>query len=314
MDKLNLLHMFICVVDSGSFAKAAVVLGASASTVSKAIGRLEKELELMLFYRTTRQLQLTESGSMYANTVRSLLTELDVCETSLQQGNEQPQGKLRINAPHSYGRLYVSPLLIEFNRLYPKIQLEINYNDVYVDIIEQGVDVCFRAGTLADSNLVARQLSPIDFLTCSSPKYAKQHGVIPVDQYNQHPWIRFRFRQTGRLMPISAMVEGSYQKLDPGQQFIVDDGEGMARLCSEGLGLTQLPHYTARNWIESGKIVPIAPYYRPANNGVWMIYVKREFLSAKIRVFVEFMQRKIAELGESPAHTWVETLDYQFVH
>ncbi len=311
MDKLNLLRMFLCVVDAGSFAKAAVALGASASTVSKAIGRLEQELGLVLFYRTTRQLRLTESGSIYAKTARSLLAELEICESSLQQGNEQPQGKLRINAPHSYGRLYVLPLLAEFNRLFPNIQLEMNYNDVYVDIIEQGVDICFRTGTLAESNLIARRLSPMDFLICASPEYAKQHGPISVNEYSQHPWIRFRFRQTGRLMPIYAKVGRSYKSIDPGQQFVVDDGEGLARLCADGLGLTQIPHFTARNWIDSGKIVPVAPYYRPPNNGVWIIYVKREFLPAKIRVFVEFMLRKISELGESPDHTWVEDLKYQ---
>ncbi|WP_020407379.1 LysR family transcriptional regulator [Hahella ganghwensis] len=323
MDKLNLLKLFLVASEKGSFASAASFLGLSPSTVSKAIARLEDDLQLHLFHRTTRTLTLTESGKAYQHTVQQLLAELDNCEEMLVRKNGESKGRLSINLPVSYGRLYVMPLIGEFKRQYPDIDLSLSFEDSYVDMIEQGIDICIRSGTLEESTLVARQLSPIDFLTCVSPAYFKENGSIGIEDYEQHPWIRFRFRfrQTGRLMPVLAARKGSLPSsiegytatdqlnLDPGQQYVVDDGEAMAELCAQGLGITQIPHFIARDWLQSGKIVPIAPVFRSRGYGVWMIYAKRTFLPARIRAFVEFLEEAIRRGGETPRHTWAEKLN-----
>ncbi|MCP5170247.1 MAG: LysR family transcriptional regulator [Hahellaceae bacterium] len=314
MDKLNLLRLFIAVVDQGSFAGAAVALGLSPSTVSKAIARLETDLQLFLFHRTTRRLTLTESGQDYAMTVRKLLQDLEGCEAMLTQTNDEPKGRLSINLPVSYGRRYVMPLLAEFYQHYPDIRLEISFDDAYVDMIAQGVDVCIRTGTLEDSQLVARQLSPIDFLICASPEFLARHPTwrnlqsVPLADYALMPWIRFRFRQTGRLMPIMQPGPDGQINLDPGRQFVVDDGEALAELCAQGLGLTQMPHFIARDWLTSSAIIPVAPSYRPAGFGVWVIYAKRAFQPARIKVFVEFLERAMRRQQETPRSTWAQTL------
>ncbi len=308
MDKLNLLKLFLAVVDCGSFTKAASFLGLSPSTVSKAISRLETDLKLYLFYRTTRQLTLTEAGQDYVDTVRRLISDLEGCESRLLGANDEPIGQLRINMPVSYGRRYIMPLLSEFSLRFPSIDLDLSFNDAYIDMIEQGVDICIRSGTLEESTLIGRQLSPIDFLICASPNYLKDRKTITLAEYDKHPWIRFRFRQTGRLMPIMVPNEKAQMNLDPGQQFIVDDGEALAELCSQGLGLTQVPHFIARDWINDQKIIPIAPYYRPKGYGVWVIYAKRDFQPSKIKAFVAFLEEKIRDSGETPLHTWVEDL------
>ncbi|MCG8611563.1 MAG: LysR family transcriptional regulator, partial [Pseudomonadales bacterium] len=296
MDKLHLLRLFIKVVDTGSFSKAAAELGFSPSTLSKAIGRLENDLGCHLFHRTTRQLILTKAGEAYLHTVRRLVDDLEQCETNLNQRNEDASGLLKINLPVSYGRRYVVPLLSAFNAQYPNITLDIRFDDAYVDMIATGTDICIRSGTLAPSSLIARQLSPIAFLICASPRLLKSSRIVNPEEFNHFPWIRFRFAQTGRLMPIMVANHSEpdgQENLDPGQQFIVDDGETLAELCSQGLGLTQLPHFIARDWLDAGKIVPVGPAFRAKGFGVWAIYVKRTFLPLRIRLFVEFLENTI---------------------
>lgn len=305
MDKYNLLKLFVLVVEQGSFAGAASTKGMSPSTISKAIARLENSLNILLFHRSTRQLTLTEAGKAYLATAQNIIVSLEDCERQILQRNDTAQGLLRINLPVSYGRLYVLPLMGEFSKRYPKIELELTFNDAYVDIIEQGIDVAIRSGTLGDSNLIARQLSPIDFLICASPQYLKQHGKPNSSKaFSKHKWIRFRYRQTGKHMPI--MDQKAFH--DPSKDFVSDDGEALVSMCEQGMGLTQLPHFLARDALRRGSIKHVMPVYRPADNGVWVVYANREYLPEKIRVFIEFLQEKLAEQDETPYSLWSEKL------
>lgn len=310
MDKLNLLKQFVASVEQGGFAAAAHHLGLSPSTLSKGIARLEADLSFKLFHRSTRQVSLTEAGRHYLITAQRILVELEQCEQQLQQANEEPRGRVKVNVQVSYGRLYVLPLLQAFAQQYPDIVLELSFNDRYVDMLEQGVDLTIRSGCLEDRRLVARKLSPVDFLICAAPDYLAKNGCpATAAQFNDHPWIRFRYRQTGKLMPVTISRGGAEQHYDPGQQFIVDDGEALAELCAQGLGLTQLPHFIARNWLKDNRIVPIMPSYRPPHHGVYAIYPKREFLPARVRVLIEFLIKQIEAGGESAYSTWADELE-----
>lgn len=308
MDKLSLLKLFINAVDHGGFAAAANHLGLSASTVSKGMARLEDNLSIKLFNRSTRQVHLTDSGFRYLVTARRIVLELEQCEQELKQTNDRPCGQVKVNLPVSYGRLYVMPLLQGFTKLYPDIKLEISFNDSYVDILEQGIDLTIRTGKLDDQRLVARRLSPIDFILCASPSYIASNGLPTCAvEYSQHSWVRFKYRQSGRLMPITIDEGQGAKSYDPGSQFIVDDGEALAELCAQGLGLTQLPHFIARGWLITKKLVPISPFFR-SPEGVYCVYPKREFLPAKVKVLVEYLMMKIEQGGENTYHTWAESL------
>lgn len=309
MDKLNLLKLFVNVAEHGSFAATANHLGLSPSTLSKAVARLEKNLKLVLFYRTTRQLTLTESGQEYLYVARKLITDLEQCEQKLSQSNDSPQGVIKLNVPVSYGSLYITPLIGKFHELYPEITFDISYQDAYVDMVAEGIDICLRSGTLGDSGLIAKQLSIMDFLICASPKYIEKYGKpSSLEDLENHSWIRFRYRQSGKLHPIFVEDQGSELALDPGQQWIVDDGEALVKLCSQSVGLTQVPHFIAKNSVESGEIVPVMPLFRTKRFGIWAIYPEREYLPAKIKVFIEFLQKEINAMGETPFTTWAEDL------
>ncbi|OMH34004.1 LysR family transcriptional regulator [Motiliproteus sp. MSK22-1] len=309
MDKLSLLQQFVVAVEQGGFAAAAKHLGLSPSTLSKSMARLEQHLNIKLFHRSTRQVSLTEAGSRYLISARNIIEELEQCELQLKQSNEEPKGRVKVSLPVSYGRTYVMPSLHRFIKRYPDIQLDLSFNDSYVDIMEQGIDLCVRSGTLEDRRLVARKLSTIDFLICASPGYIENNGYpLTTAQFTEHPWIRFRYRQTGRLHPVLVPDGDIGQPCDPGRQFIVDDGEALADLCAQGLGLTQVPHFIARNWLNNGRIVPIRPYFRSEKYGVYLIYPKREFLPTKVRVLIDFLVAETEAADESAFHTWAEKL------
>ena len=209
IDKIRTLQFFIATCDLGSFSKAAKQHETDPSTVSKAISRLEVELGFSLLQRSTRQLRLTEAGDRYLQVSRETLDKLTLCESQLRNEKDNPEGTLRISVPISYGRLYIRPMLKAFHLQYPDINIEVLYDDAYVDVIKHQIDVAIRSGTLEDNRLIAKKLSPMDFLMCASPQYITQHGYPSCKtEFSQHKWIRFRFKQSGLLMPILHRVNG----------------------------------------------------------------------------------------------------------
>jgi len=309
IDKIRTLQFFIATCDLGSFSKAAKQHETDPSTISKAISRLEVELGFSLLQRSTRQLNLTEAGERYLQVSRETLDNLTLCESQLRNEKDSPEGALRISVPISYGRLYIRPMLKSFHLKYPNINIELLYDDAYVDIIKHKIDVAIRSGTLEDNRLIAKKLSPMDFLMCASPKYIKQHGYPRNEtEFSHHKWIRFRFKQSGLLMPTLHVVKGKVQESDPDRSFVVDDGEALAELCSDGMGIAQMPHFVAKNWIQKNKIQPLFKAYRPDNFGVYAMYLERVYMPAKVRVFLDFLSDYVKSLNEFPDSTWAESL------
>lgn len=307
MDKLNVLKIFIAVCDHGSFAGAAAALGTDASTISKAVTRLEEELQYQLFYRSTRKLQKTEAAGKYLETVRRILVELDECEKQLKWSNDQPEGVLKLNLPVAYGRMYVLPLLTSFSQLYPAIKLDITFSDEYVDIIEQGIDISIRTGTVADSRMIMQQLSPMDFLTCASPAYLKDAPeLVSTEDFSNHSWIRFRFKQTGKLMPVlmKNAQTGVTDNVPVGKHYTVDDGQALLDLCKAGSGILQGPHFLFRSELKSGELVSLFPPLQPKGYGVFLLYPKRRFLPKKVDVFIAFLKEALRRSGENATHCW----------
>ncbi len=310
MDKLRLIELFVATCDEGSFAAAARRCQSDPSTVSKAVSRLESQLGCSLFQRSTRQLCITPAGQRYAATVRPLLQQLNACEHALQHLNDAPEGTLRITSAVCYAHLYLQPLLQAFCQRYPAIQLQLEVNDLHQDLIDNDIDVALRTGYIKDSRLVARRLSPMDFLICASPHYLAAHGTPQrAEDFSQHSWIGFRMKQSQLLQPIFLPDRhGRYQLHNLQRCHITDDGETMAALCADGLGIAQLPHFLARQGLQSGALVSLFPYYRPPqpDNGVFAIYPKRDYLPARVRVFIDFLCAYLDTLGEGSNYTWAE--------
>ncbi len=312
MDKLRSLEFFLATCDGGSFAAAAKACHSDPSTVSKAISRLEKDLGLTLFQRSTRQLRVTHAGLGYAKTVRKIFQDLDTCEDELKHLNDAPTGTLRINSAVCYGHLYLQPMLEKFCQQYPDINLELELDDLHVDIIENHIDLAIRTGFVKDSRLVARRLSPMDFIVCASPNYLESRGTPRyTEEFHHHHWIGFKIKETQQMQPIYLPnQQGEYVPFDLTRKHMTDDGEAMAQMCVDGLGIAQMPHFLVRKELKDGTLSPLFSSFRPAQpeTGVFAIYPKREFLPAKVRVFINFLTMTLEEVEESTHHTWAETI------
>lgn len=313
MDKLNALQIFANVAEQGSFSSAAKVLGGDPSTISKSIRKLESEIGVQLIQRSTRQLKITPAGESYLTHVRNMLDGLQACEESLKDNNNNPKGCLKINLPVSYGRLYVQPLIPEFCAKYPELDVELSYDDDHVDIIERGYDLAVRSGVLQDSRLVAQQLSSMDFITVAAPNFLNRHGINKFmnKDFAKVPWISFRFKQSGKLMPIMQKQKGETNNIDVYSKFVVDDGEAMVELCKAGVAVTQFPHFLAWRALQEQTLVPIYPAITVPQMGVYVIYPKREYLPARVRLFVDYLKNKMIERKEYPNGTWALNLEIQ---
>lgn len=307
MDKFKTIALFMSTIETGSFAATAKKHATDPSTVSKAIKRLENQIGLQLFYRSTRQLSLTSAGQNYAETVGTLFRQLESFEDELKSVNDSYSGLLKINIPVSYGRMYVLPMLCQFKKYYPDISLDISFNDQYVDMISDSIDVSIRSGTLADSRLVAQKLTPMEFVLCASNELAASTNIdMSSEALATLPWVLFRFKQSGKTMPIDFYYQGRHIVVEPQEITIVDDGEAMAEMCAAGLGLTLMPHFTAKQLVEAGKVKVLAKIDDFPNSGVFIVYPKREYLPKRTQVFIEFIKAYLEQIGESPSNTWLK--------
>lgn len=309
MDKLRALQLFITVSECESYAVAAKQIGSSPSTISKTISRLEQDLRFKLFQRTTRHLKLTREGEVYLELTRDLIAGLEKAEQEFQHNNDDVSGLIRINVPFDYGLLYIQPFLVEFHKSHPRIKIDICFDDRYVSSIPSNADILIRTGHLEESTMAVRKLSPMDFVICASPEYLKNNPHrITSDTLQSHPWIRFRLKNSGKIVPIMVFKNGGYQYLDPGQDFIIDNGLALAEMCVAGMGLSQMPHFLARNWLLSGKLLSVFPCHCPPSYGVYALYNDRKFLPKRYRAFIDELVAFVESRNEFPEHTWARGL------
>lgn len=170
MDSLTSLTSFVRTAETLSFVQAARLLGISASAVGKNVARLEHKLGVRLFNRSTRNVSLTAEGAAFLTRCQSILEQIQEAESELTSSLSQPTGKLRISLPVIGYRLLL-PALTAFSRLYPQVELDLDFSDRLVNLIDEGVDVAIRSGELADSRLIARKLGGFRFVLCASPAY-----------------------------------------------------------------------------------------------------------------------------------------------
>lgn len=310
MDKFRTITLFLTTTKTQSFTETAKLHATDPSTVSKAMSRLEKSLGVQLFHRTTRQLKLTTAGTRYAEAVDSLLNNLQFHEEELKKDGSELQGELKINLPVSYGRQYMLPMLAKFKNQYPQITLDVSFCDEYVDMVKASIDVSIRSGTVADSRLIAQKLTPIRFVLCVSSQYNQLNSIeITSESLSELPWIFFRFKQTGKTLPIDFEYQGKRITVNPKHCTIVDDGEALAELCAQNVGITIMPHFIAKKWVQSGALKVIYSLDQTTLNqsGVYLIYRKQEHQSNRKRAFIDFVKSYIEDIGESQTKTWLDS-------
>jgi len=275
-------------VKRGSFVRAAQELGLSASAVAKSVGRLEADLGLRLFHRTTRRVALTSEGRELYERCQRIVGEIEALRDDASGARAEPSGTLRLNAPIVLGRTVVVPALAALVRRHPKIALEVGFTDHYVDLIGEGLDAVVRIGHLSDSSLVARHIGNQIVVVIAAPRYLETRGVpkTPAD-LAPHFCLTFRNPSTGRLRPWAFHDGRRAVEFVPGSPVVMNDGEALVVAAAEGMGLTQVPDYMAVNEFRRGRVVEVLKRYRAPPLPISLVYPSTRRVSPRLRALVE---------------------------
>ena len=288
---------FMTVVAEGSFAKAGDRLGIGRSSVSRSIQRLETQLGARLLSRTTRSIALTREGEVFHAKCFPGIAHISQALDDLRDLREgPPKGRLRICANAEFGRNVVAPQLWAFNEAYPDIEIDLLLDDGSLDLISHRIDIAFRNGRMQDSQLIAKQIMPMQMLVCASPDYAGARGLPEsVDKLSQHDSIGFRL-PSGRLDEWEFQEEGVPRKFEPQPRFSFNDAELVLQAVLNGKGIAQLPGYQVCGLLRQGRLLSCMPQFEPGDRGHYVCYQSRQHLPSRIRVFVDHMTAAIRAL------------------
>lgn len=292
MDKLQAMEVFVQVVDSGGFTRAADSLQMPKATVSTLIRNLETALSVKLLNRTTRQVSVTADGAAYYERCLRILADVRDTEESLSRTQASPSGRLRIDIPTGLVEIIV-PALPDFFQKYPGIRLDVGCGDRPVELIEEGVDCAVRGGELADSTLIARRVGIVGFVTCAAPSYLARFGrPTHPRELTQHQCVNYFSSKTGKLFDWDFNKDGERIQLPLTGHVAFNNSEAYLLAGLSGLGIVQLPVFARANYFESGQLELILQDWQSDTFPLHVVYPQNRHLSAKVRVFVEW----IAEL------------------
>ena len=287
MGEFAAIPVFVAVVENGGFSSASRSLGVSKSAVSKRINQLENHLGVLLLHRTTRKLSLTEAGERYYEHAAQALSAAKKAEDAVTELQGEPQGKLKISSPMSFGRLHVAPLIPKFMQRYPKLQIDLVMDDKNIDLVADGIDVAIRSGDMPDSTLIARKLAPLRQVLCASPTYIERYGMpITPSELAERNCILFSYSGDANEWTLNkddksevVMVSGSYR---------VNNSEAILEALREGVGIGRLPTFVAGPELKGGNLVRILESYHIPDHIFYAVFPERQYLPAKVRAFLDF--------------------------
>lgn len=289
MDLLAHMRVFRRVVERASFSKAAEDLRQSTAAISKQVRQLEERLGSLLLIRTTRRMSLSETGRAYFTECCRLLDELDALERSTATGGGEVAGRLRVNAPLSFGLKVLSPVLAQFMARYPQLAVELTLDDHLLDVVAEGFDVSLRIrATLADSTLIARRLGEVEQIICAAPGYLAARGTpLSIEDLRQHDLLAYRLADH----PGSWRLDGpeGAVNIELPARFSVDNSLMLSDMLLAGVGIGALPSFVARPALERGELIQVLPQHELARRSIYALYPSSRHLQQKVRVFVDFL-------------------------
>jgi len=297
-DRLADLGLFLRVLDLGSISAAARNLGISTAVASQRVQRLERSLGVQLLHRTTRRLSATREGAELAARGRPLIEDLDALTAGLRGDAGDVSGVLRLTAPASFGRLYLSPVLPGFLARHPRLALQAHLSDDFIDIIGRGLDVALRIGALEPSSLVARRLADDRRVIVAAPSYLARRGTprIPGDlarhdclilagSSGAHDLWRLRDPRGGEL---TVRVTGRFES---------SLGEVVRDAAIAGLGIAVHSEWLVCDDIRAGRLVRVLPRYAPPPSAIYAVTPPRRLMPERVRAFIAFL---VEQFGTSP--------------
>ncbi|MDN3524223.1 LysR family transcriptional regulator [Halomonas sabkhae] len=289
MQRWDRVEAFIEVVRLGAFNAAAERLRVSSSHVSRLVSQLESQLDTPLLYRTTRRISLTEAGRLYYQHCHHLFDGFREAEAAVKELQTRPSGLLGLTCATTFGERYLAPLVHDFMRLHPQLEVKMHFTNRQVDIIDEGFDIAIRMGTLQDSTLIARRLCERREFVVGSPDYFRHHGQPhALSELSRHRCLvgtreYWRFDVDGVRREIR--VDGPWRG---------NSGPALLDAALKGLGLAQLPGYYVDEHLASGDLISVLDPYQHDDTAVWAVYPRHRHRSPKVRQFLDYL---VASLG-----------------
>jgi DNA-binding transcriptional LysR family regulator len=289
------MEMFVRVVETGSFSKAALEFHTTQPTVTKQVAATEARLKVRLLNRNTRGVSLTEPGALYYEKCKNIVREAEEAESIVQLRQNQAQGLLRIGTSVAFGRRVVVPLALEYMRRHPQVQLDLSFEDRYVDLIAQGIDVAIRMGKLADSSLGARYLGTNPWAMVAAPGYLKKHGTPRRAQdlsahvalvYSSVVGDEFWRMHTPKGDPVTVPVSGRFRS---------NNLSAVLAAARDGLGIALMPRYVASESLASGKVLEVLGDHKLPEQEIHAVFPSPKLVPGKVSGFVAFLQGRFAE-------------------
>jgi DNA-binding transcriptional LysR family regulator len=294
MRRFSDLEAFIAVVEAGSFTAAAERLDIAKSAVSRRVTALEERLGVQLLRRTTRRLNLTETGrSFYEHSAR-ILADLDEAEAAVLQQHGELRGSLRVALPLSFGARHMYRPIAEFSRRHPRVSFDLDLNDRRIDLIAEGVDVAVRIGRLSDSTLIARRLFEARTVVCASPDYLQRRGMPQTpDDLADHDCLVYA-NLPDPTKWVCTGEDGVRHPIDVTERMTASSGDFLCECAMEGLGLVLQPTFIAGEAISRGELQPVLTDYQWPVTPAYAIYPPTRHLSYRVREFIDFLAEYFA--------------------
>lgn len=289
MDRFDELNTFVRVVESGSFTAAADDLDMAKSAVSRRIAELEKRLGAQLFRRTTRRLNLTDSGRGFYEHAKRIIEDLDEAESRVAQANCELGGRLRIALPMSFGLRHLSSAICDFGERHPRIEFDLDFNDRRVDLVQDGFDVAVRIGRLDDSSLVARRLFDARTVIVASRGYIERHGQpLTPDDLTRHDVLVYS------NVPVSDRWtwwdgQGEQHTVQVKVALKANSGEYLCQAAVAGYGIVMQPTFIVHGHVARGELVPVLTGYDWPVSPAYAVYPPTRHLSYRVRAFIDFL-------------------------
>lgn len=287
MDRLLSMTVFTKAVELGSFSAAGNALGMSSQLVGKHVQMLEQHLGVRLLNRTTRRQHLTDIGREFYERTKSILADVEAAEGLAAETRATPRGRLRINAPVTFGIHALSSKLPDYLNANAEVTLELSLTNRLVDVVDEGYDLVFRIGELTDSGLIARQLAPYRLILCAAPGYlaARESIKTPQDLSRQeclgylHPELSKRWTLIGPEGTVTVPVSG---------RLMVDSGEALMAAALSGVGVLLQPFEIVEPYLSSGQLVTLLPEYHAPTLPMHILYAPDRRMTPKLRSFIDF--------------------------
>lgn len=283
-------EVFVTVAEAGSFTSAARRLGISTSYASRRVRALEGRLGVTLLARTTRQVRLTEVGARYLSEVRPLLQGLDEADAAARHERVEPEGKLTVAAPLSFGLLHVQPVLVAMACAHPKLRVEASFEDRRVDPLHY--DVTIRGGELRDTGLMARRLCELDMRVVASPAYLERHGV-PEHPRDLQDHALLHYTRSSTVLAWSFARGEDRVAVEAAPVFAADNGDALVAATIAGLGISQQPSFLCEEAVADGRLVQLLPDWEGFRSSFWALWPTRH-PSAAVRGLVERLVERMA--------------------